>query len=77
MLKRILFTLITMMIGAAIGAGIVWLATGHAGASLVAAVLMLPIFGLLGLGLGGALLDRNKNPAAMSAYAGNAGNIRS
>lgn len=75
MLKRILFTLITMMIGAAIGAGIVWLATGHAGASLVAAVLMLPIFGLLGLG--GALLDRNKNPAAMSAYAGNAGNIRS
>ena len=77
MLKRILVTLITMMIGAAIGAGIVWLATGHVGAILVAAVLMLPIFGLLGLGLGGALLGRNKNPAAMSAYAGNAGNIRS
>ena len=68
LLKRMLFALLSAAIGAGIGAAVVWFATAHAGASLAAAVLLSPIFFLLGLGLGGVLLERNKNPSTQNAY---------
>lgn len=77
MLRRIGIVALTAACGAGLGWVVVWFATGVAGAAWAAGILMLPVFGLLGFGLASALPDKNRDPAAPSAYAGNSGNILS